>query len=189
MHKRIKFLIIVFMISVMICGCSRKTDPEAVKFKNDIENFCNSITNLDESINQIDASTDNASTQLLEYLDEVDMRFKTFAALDFPEQYDYLEHLADEGSEHMSAAVSNYHIAFSNGGYNENIAAVAQQDYSIAIKRVKIIISVLKGEEITDPDVVISYTSDAASTEQSDSAEKSNSAEQTNSLEENPAEE
>ena len=166
MHKRIRLLLLAVVFSIFFCACSKKTDPEAVKFKNDIENFCNSISNLDQSINQIDATSDNAPAQLLEYLDEVEMRFKTFAALDFPEKYDYLEHLADEGSEYMSVAVENYHKAFSNGAYNENIADFAQENYSRAIKRIKIILSLLKGEEITDPDIVISYTSNEAASEQ-----------------------
>ena len=158
MQKKRKFLALGLLLSVFLCACTtQKTDPEIVKFKNDVENFCNSISELDASINKIDASKENAPAQLLEYLDEVDMRFKTFAELDFPSDFDYLEHLGDEASEYMTEAVTSYHKAFSNGSYNEYTAAYAQENYSRAIKRIKIIISFLKGETPQGDDIIISY--------------------------------
>ena len=164
MLKKWKAVALGLVCSFVLCACAQKTDPEAVKFKNDIENFCNSITELDSSINQIDATNENAPTQLLEYLDEVDMRFKTFAELDFPSDFDYLEHLADEASEYMTEAVSSYHKAFSNGSYNEYTAQYAQENYSRAIKRIKIILIFLRGETPSGDDIIISYENTEEST-------------------------
>ena len=157
MYKFIKVLLSVMLLSVFLSSCGQQENPENVKFKNDIENFCNSISELDASINAIDSTSENAPAQLLGYLDEVDMRFQTFAQLDFPAEFDYLEKLADEASEYMKTAVESYHKAYSNHSYNEYTAEFAQENYSRAIKRIKIILTFLKGETPTDDSIVISY--------------------------------
>lgn len=163
MHKCFKTILTGLVFSIFFCACSPTVDPEQTKFKNDLENFCNNISELDASMNQIDPANDNAPTQLLEYLDEVDMRFRSFAELDFPEEFDYLEHLADEASEYMTEAVTYYHNAFSNNSYNEYTAQYAQENYSRAIKRIKIILDFLHGETPTGDDVVISYETNPSS--------------------------
>jgi hypothetical protein len=162
MSRTCKILACILLLCALACGCGEKTNPEHVKFKNDVDNFCNSIAELDASINKIDATSDTATTQLLGYLDEVELRFKNFADLDFPAEFDYLENLADETSSYMSVAVEYYHNAFSNGSYNEYTAEYAQENYSRAIKRIKIIITFLKGETPDDTNVIISYEGSSA---------------------------
>lgn len=167
MIKSIKLILTSLVFALFLCSCNETTtNPTDVKFKNDVENFCNSISDLDKSINGIDANSDNAPAQLLEYLDEVDMRFKSFADLDFPAEFDYLEKLADEASEYMTEAVSSYHKAFSNHSYNEYTADYAKENYSRAMKRIKIIIAFLNGETIEDENIVISYESTEATTQE-----------------------
>ncbi len=162
MFKRFPLLALTCLVgSLMLGGCGQQEDPVTMKFKNDIENFCNSISELDTSMNNIDPNSDNAPTQLLQYLDEVDMRFQSFAELDFPEQFDYLEPLADDASKYMTEAVTYYHNSYSNDSYNEYTAEYAQENYARAIKRIKIIISFLHGETPTDEGVVISYENTA----------------------------
>lgn len=158
-RNKIKLILTGLVLSICLCACGQKTDPQMEKFKKDVEAFCSSISTLDQSINQIDPNSENATTQLLEYLSEVNMRFKAFADLDFPTDYDALEHLADEASEYMSTAVQYYNSAFSNNSYNEYNAEYAKENYSRAIKRIKIILALLKGENVDDPSVVISYES------------------------------
>lgn len=145
--------------SLTLGGCGQKEDPVDTKFRNDLEYFCNSISELDSSMNAIDPESDNAPAQLLQYLDEVDMRFKTFAELDFPSQFDYLEPLADDASKYMTEAVTYYHNSYSNNSFNEYTAEYAEENYARAIKRIKIILSFLHGETPTDEGVVISYES------------------------------
>ena len=157
MRKKISLALVTLVLCFILGACGETEDPQIVKFKNDVENFCNSISELDDSINAIDSNADTAPTQLLEYLDEVNMRFRSFADLDFPTEYDPLEHLADEASEYMSTAVEYYHNAFSNNSFNEYNAEYAQENYSRAIKRIKIILAILKGESVDDPSVIISY--------------------------------
>ena len=61
----------------------------------------------------------------------------------------------------MSEAVASYHSAFSNNSYNEYTADYAQENYSRAIKRIKIIIAFLKGETPEDENIIISYESNS----------------------------
>lgn len=125
-----------------------------------MDDFCTKISEIDTSINNIDAESEQAADELLTYLDDLDIVFQSFARLDFPEEFNYLENLADESSEYMTEAVKSYHDAFGNGTYNESTAEYARENYSRAYKRVQIIISFLHGEEPQDPDLTIEYGSD-----------------------------
>lgn len=154
-----KHKIIACLASLMLCtlvtGCGE--DPELSHFKNSIEDFCEKIADLDEDINNIDASKDNAADELLDYLDEVDIVFQSFGRLDFPEEFDYLESIADEASTYMTQAVESYHEAFSNGSYNPYTADYASQNYARAYKRVNIIIEFLQGKTPDDEGLTIEY--------------------------------
>ena len=125
-----------------------------------MDDFCTKISEIDTSINNIDAESEQAADELLTYLDDLDIVFQSFERLDFPEEFNYLENLADESSEYMTEAVKSYHDAFGNGTYNESTAEYARENYSRAYKRVQIIISFLHGEEPQDPDLTIEYGSD-----------------------------
>ena len=123
-HKiPIFFLIILAAMLLTACG----EDPDLARFRKNMDDFCTKISEIDSSINNIDAQSENAVSELLGYLDELDATFKDFAALDFPEEFDYLEGLADESSQYMTEAVSSYHEAYSNGSYNEYTAEYARQ--------------------------------------------------------------
>ena len=123
------------------------------RFRDEMDNFCTRISEIDSSINNIDAQSENAISELLACLDDLDLIFQDFAELDFPEEFDYLEELADEAGQYMTEAVKSYHEAYSNGSYNEYTAEYARQNYSRAYKRVQIIITFLHGEEPSDADL------------------------------------
>ena len=139
MNTRIKALTLglVTMLSLTACG----SDPELTKFKTEMDDFCTSISEIDTSINNLDAESENAVNELLGYLDDLDTEFQSFAELDFPEEFDYLESLADEASEYMTEAVNSYHEAYNDSSYNEYTAEYAKENYSRAYKRVQVIIS------------------------------------------------
>ena len=87
-HKiPIFFLIILTAMLLTACG----EDPDLARFRKNMDDFCTKISEIDSSINNIDAQSENAVSELLGYLDELDATFKDFAALDFPEEFDYLE--------------------------------------------------------------------------------------------------
>lgn len=140
----------------MLTACGE--DPLLAQFRKDMDAFCTKISEIDTAINSIDADADNATSELLACLDDLDIVFQAFARLDFPEEFDYLESLADESSEFMTEAVKNYHDAYSNNSYNESIAQYAKQYYIKAYKRVQIIISFLHGEIPSDADLTIEYS-------------------------------
>ena len=149
--------ITALLTAVTLTACGK--DPELAQFKKDMDNFCTKISEIDTAINNIDASAENATSELLACLDELDIVFQGFARFDFPEEFDYLESLADESSEFMTEAVKNYHDAYSNGSYNASVAEYAKQYYIKAYKRVQIIITFLHGDIPSDADLTIEYSS------------------------------
>lgn len=158
MKIKVRITIAAFFTGILLSACGENT--ALTQFRKSMDGFCTKISEIDTSINNIDAEAENASEELLAYLDDLDIVFQSFARLDFPEEFDYLENLADESSEYMTEAVKSYHDAFGVNSYNESTAEYARQNYSRAYKRVQIIISFLHGEEPQDPDLTIEYGSD-----------------------------
>ncbi|MCH5340982.1 MAG: hypothetical protein J1E01_05925 [Acetatifactor sp.] len=141
--------VVLTVVSLTACG----EDPKLTQFRNSVENFCTRVSEIDTSINSIDAQSDNAVSELLSNLDELNSVFLSFAELDFPEEFDYLEELADKSSEYMSIAVSSYHEAYGNNAYNESTGNYAKENYSRAYKCIQIIIICLHGETPDDSDL------------------------------------
>ena len=158
MKKKTALLLTTLLTcTFLLTGCGE--DKELTQFKKDMDNFCTKISEIDTSINGIDADSDNAVEELLTHLDELKVTFNEFAKFDFPEEFDYLESIAQEASDYMDTAVSSYHDAYSNDSYNEYTAEYAQGNYSRAYKRIQIIISWLHGE--TPEDVNITTVEDS----------------------------
>ena len=151
MIKKLSTLLLSALCVCSLTACG--SNPELTKFKNEMDSFCTSISEIDSAINSVDPEAEDAVEEVLLLLDKLDDEFSKFAEFDFPEEYDYLEELADESSEYMTEAVEHYHEAYSNNSYNEYVAEYAQENYSRAYKRVQIIITFLHGEEPTDVDL------------------------------------
>ena len=155
MNTKIKITLLGLVSAFTLSACGG-SDPALTQFKNEMDDFCTAISEIDTQINSLDAESSTATTELLGYLDDLNGEFEDFSKVDFPEEFDYLENLADEASEYMTEAVTKYHEAYSNGSYNEYIAEYAKENYSRAYKRIQIIISFLHGEEPEDVDLTIS---------------------------------
>lgn len=155
MKKKVRMLFAAVLAIALLTACGE--DPELTRFHKSIDDFCTKVSEIDTAINSIDASVDAdaAVSELLGYLDELDMVFCSFAKLDFPEEFDYLEDTAKEASEYMTTAVESFHDAYSNGSYNEYTAEYAQGNYNRAYKRIQIIISFLHGDTPDDVDLTI----------------------------------
>ena len=151
MKNKLRLLITAMLAAAMLTACGQ--DTQLTQFHKDMDVFCTKVSEINQSINNIDASSDNAVNDLLGYLDELDTAFQTFAKLDFPEEFDYLESTAAEASQYMTEAVQSYHDAYSNGSYNEYTAEYAQGNYTRAYKRLQIILSFLHGETPDDIDM------------------------------------
>lgn len=148
-------------LSLTACG----TDAITAKFTNDMNTFCENISSLDTYINSINASSDGEAREqshqeLLSYLDQLEDEFKRLDNIDFPEEFDYLEELAEQSSNYMTEAVTYYHKLYESDftdnldSYNE-IEAYARENYTRAYKRVQVILSLLHGEEPTGSDLKI----------------------------------
>ena len=155
MKNKISAIIMGLLSTIVLTACG-SGDPALTQFKNEMDDFCTTISEIDTAINNVDAESDTAIDELLEHLDELDAEFADFANVDFPEEFDYLENLADEASAYMTEAVTKYHESYSNGSYNEYTAEYAKENYSRAYKRIQIIISFLHGEEPDDVDLTTS---------------------------------
>lgn len=155
LKKKLLQFLAVFWALLLLTACGR--NPELERFRKSVDDFCTKVSEIDTAINGIDASSDNAVKELLSCLDDLDLVFQSFARLDFPEEYDYLEKLAGEAGAYMTEAVSSFHQAYSGNSYNESVAEYAQQNYNKAYKRIQIIITFLHGEEPTDVDLSAEY--------------------------------
>lgn len=152
MKNKVRMLIAAVFATALLTACGE--DPELVQFRKNIDDFCEKISEIDSGMNNINAEADGAVTEFLDYLDELDLLFQSFAKLDFPEEFDYLEPTADEASQYMTTAAESYHEAYSNGSYNEYTAEYAFGNYSRAYKRIQIIISFLHGETPDDVNII-----------------------------------
>ena len=146
-----KRVALLALSALLLTGCAQQTDNNSI-FETDINTFCDNIVKIDASINQIsNVSADEeglaaAKADLLKCLDQLNDQFRMFANMDFPEEYDYLEDMADEASEYMIEAVDTYHTMYEDDGYNVNLEEYADENYARAYKRVRIITALLRGE-------------------------------------------
>lgn len=159
MKNKIALLLTAIVFILTFTGCSE--DPIASKFETDINSFCADLADIDKKMNEIDPLDEDAPDQLLMYLDQLDQKFKVFAAMSFPEEYSYLEPLADDASTYMTTAVTSFHEAYSNNSFNEYTEEYAYKNYERACKRITVIVKLLNGEDISDEGVNVTVTDTA----------------------------
>ncbi len=152
MKNKFILLITAILAAVLLTGCGE--NRELSGFRKSIDDFCDKLSEIDSAMNNIDAEADTAVAEFLGYLDDLDLVFQSFAKLDFPEEFKFLEATADEASSYMTTAAQSYKEAYSNSSYNEYTADYAYENYSRAYRRVQIIISFLRGETPEDVDII-----------------------------------
>lgn len=144
-----KKIVLFTLMCILLCGCGQSPAVNT-KFETDINTFCTNVSDIDLAINQITNQTvdekglETATAELLSYLDLLNDEFKKLASIDFPEEYDYLEAVADEASDYMSEAVKSYHTTYEDN-YTESMEAYAKENYSRAYKRLQYILNTLNG--------------------------------------------
>lgn len=146
-----KKLLLAVICLLLLCSCGG--NPINAKFNNEINEFCDNISTIDAKINAINVEAEEnslryATSDLLTYLDELEIEFMKFSNLDFPEEFNYLEDMAKEAGTYMTEAVASYHKAYEDG-YNESMEEYARENYSRACKRVQLALAVLRGEDIS----------------------------------------
>ena len=65
----------------------------------------------------------------MKYIDQLEDEFADLAEMDFPEEFDYLEELADQAGDYMKEAASSYHEAYANDTYDASISEYAYNNY------------------------------------------------------------
>ena len=160
MKTRFK-LIPLIIAALLIAGCGSNSadngNDEISQFRSQVDSFCTSISEMDTKINSIDTAGENYTTELINDLNALNTSFSDFAAIDFPAEYDYLEHLADEASAYMNDAVTLYTEVYTNDSLNSQAMQdkfdEAGKSYANAFKRIKVIITFLNGEVSEDASV------------------------------------
>lgn len=144
-----KKLILITLLCLTFTGCGSTTTGNS-KYENELNTICEDISDIDAAINGIsnittdEAGLKAATTKLLGYLDMLDDEFKKLASINFPEEYDYLESIADQASDYMTEAVKSYHTTY-EGNYSESMETYAGENYSRAYKRLQYILNTLNG--------------------------------------------
>jgi hypothetical protein len=110
-------------------------------------------------MNQVKPTSETATQELLDHLSDLDYEFQRFAGVAFPEEFDYLEHLADDASSFMTEAVTAYRELFLADTYDETQELYANETYSRAYQCIQMILTVMHGEQPDDPDFTIEYDS------------------------------
>lgn len=146
-----KKILLATICLLLLCSCGG--NPINATFNNEINEFCDNISTIDAKINAINVEAEEnslryATSDLLTYLDELEIEFMKFSNLDFPEEFNYLEDMAKEAGTYMTEAVASYHKAYEDG-YNESMEEYARENYSRACKRVQLALAVLRGEDIS----------------------------------------
>jgi len=152
LKNKIRLITACILAFFILTACGRK--DEIVKFREEVDSFCINISEIGTQIDNVDADSENAVYEILEYLDQLDAEFQKFAELDFPEEFDYLEPIADEAGEYMTIAAESFRDAYTNESYDtETFKAkyeYARQNKARAYKRIQIIIAFLQGEDPED---------------------------------------
>ncbi|MCR4902895.1 MAG: hypothetical protein K6A23_08550 [Butyrivibrio sp.] len=147
-NQTVKRITVLFLLSTFIpallSGCGKDT-TELDTYKSNMEVFFTTISNLNTSINSIDATSEDASSELLGYLDQMNEAFQQMASYEIPEEFSSIESLATESAEYMEKAVSTYHEAY-DGEFDENSENLAGQYYERANNRVQYMIQIFHGE-------------------------------------------
>jgi hypothetical protein len=133
-----------FLCAVLLSACG--TDEALTEYQDNMTTFFEEAAACNDGMNSIDASADDATEQLLAYLDQLNDEVAWMAELEVPDQFSAVDSLADEASENMQQAVELYHQVFENGEYDEAIAEAAGEYYDRANIRIQYIITILHGE-------------------------------------------
>ena len=145
-----KKILLAAVCLLLLSGCGE--NPVNAKFDGEINAFCENVSAIGARIDaiQVDAEESSiryATSDLLSYLDELEVEFMKFSNIDFPEEFDYLEELAQEAGQYMTEAAASYHKAYEDG-YHREMEEYARENYSRARKRIQVILALLRGEDI-----------------------------------------
>ena len=151
---KIKKLLIATLISAFcLNGCGK--DAELEKYNENMTVFTENVTDIKLRMEEIDTASEDAVSELLGCLDELQVQFELLAEMEVPQKFASVESLADEASAYMTEAVSLYHDVFEAEEYDESTADVAVQNYDRAMTRLSYISTLLQGELPEGDNIII----------------------------------
>ena len=151
---KIKKLLVAALISIFcLSGCGK--DAELEKYNENMTAFTENVTDIKLRMEEIDTASEDAVSELLDCLDELQIQFELLAEMEVPQKFASVESLADEASAYMTEAVSLYHDVFEAEEYNEATADVAVQNYDRAMTRLSYISTLLQGELPEGDNIII----------------------------------
>ena len=162
MKHKLLTTVLMTLILLITCACGKQaengTESEEIKaFRETIDTFNSRIVDIDQAINSIDTMDPSYKSTITGYLTDLNTLFTDFAAVDFPDEFNYLEHLSDEASEYMSKAVTTYSTIFNDSSLDAESISVLREEadtnYANAFKRIKVIMTFLNGEVSQDANV------------------------------------
>ena len=151
MKKRILLLFALFLLPISGCG----KDAELEEYNKNISTFTTNVAEISTRMENIDTTSDEAATEVLACLDEMQAQFLLLGQMNVPDEFASIESLADEASDYMTEAVNLYHEVFENDTYSEETGSIAQENYDRAMKRLSYISSLLQGRLPEGEDIII----------------------------------
>ena len=141
-----KFVILCvsLLCGLWLTGCGE--DEALTAYQEDMNTFFEHIAEINDGMNAIDTSAEDATEQLLSYLDQLQAEIAWMAELETPDRFSAVDSLADEADENMQQAVALYHNAYESEVFDEVTAQAARQYYDRANLRIQYIIMILHGE-------------------------------------------
>lgn len=156
--RALQVLLITVLFATMITGCGKKNSAALNKYKEDMTAFYDKLSYYDKEINSINPDADDAPTQLLTYMDQMNEAYKNMASYDIPEEFESISDISREAAEYMQTANEYYHRVY-EGEFDEEQEELARENYVRANNRVMVMLQVLHGE-IPEGDNVIVTTED-----------------------------
>lgn len=148
-----KLIASILIISLVfgITGCSLGTSGNKLnQYKEDMTSFFESVSDINDKMNSIDTENEGYKTELLIYLDQLNILFEEMAGYDVPSNFVGVKELSEDASKNMSLAVNLYHSAYGEDFYNEDQAKEAYIYYVKASHEIQYILRVLHGEQYED---------------------------------------
>lgn len=141
---KITILSVCFLCGALLTACGK--DEQLTAYQEDMNTFFEHLADYNDGMNSIDASSEDATRQLLSYLDQLQAEITWMAELEVPERFSAVEDLADEADENMKQAVAMYHQAYESEEFDEAAAQAAREYYDRVNVRIQYIITILHGE-------------------------------------------
>lgn len=141
---KITILCVCFLCGLLLTACGK--DEQLTAYQENMNTFFEHLADYNDGMNSIDASSEDATRQLLSYLDQLQAEITWMAELEVPERFSAVEDLADEADENMKQAVALYHQAYEAEEFDEAAAQAAREYYDRVNVRIQYIITILHGE-------------------------------------------